>query len=306
MNESEVIIVDGIPTEVYDSLIEECVKYAIISLPFTVDRMKIPDEKQRALNIAKGKIAEELFNFFCNENNIQPDFDICSTEFWTVDNRDFILNGSEWDIKNNFIYTADDLLNGNYTNLPALVPNRFNGDQWSKRNQNLIAGSNGVEFLFTFLKNASLINNTRGREFLEINLSSDQQYFLRELYTRYKGNPQTSEPYTSTWFWNEINSRGNANYYSLNFRPYLIITGYANNSNWGSFRDTGPFDRSNNFQTYMQPRWYTKAQTGSCGFMNGSLWATTTNATLPISELNSFLSLFPQLRTQINYGRLKQ
>jgi hypothetical protein len=56
----------------------------------------------------------------------------------------------------------------------------------------------------------------------------------------------------------------------------------------------------------MQPRWYTKAQTGSCGFLNGALWATTTNATLPVSQLNSFLSLFPQLRTQMNYGRLKQ
>jgi len=306
MNENEVIIVDSIPNNEYDSVIEGCVKYAIISLPFTVDRMKIPNEKKRVLNIAKGKIAEELFKCFCNVNNIQPDFDTCTTEFWTVDNRDFILNGSEWDIKNNFLYSANDLLNGNYTNLPALVPDRFNGDQWSKRTHNLIAGSNGVAFLFTFLKNASLNNGNRGREFLEINLSAAQHQFLRDLYLKYGGNPQCIEPYTPKWFWNEMNNRGNANFYTLNFRPYLIITGYANNNNWDLFRDTGPFDRSNNFQNYMQPRWYQKASTGSCGFLNGALWATTTNATLPISQLNSFLSLFPQLRTQMNYGRIKQ
>jgi len=104
MSESEIIIVDGIPSNEYDQLINECVRYSIISLPFTVDRMSIPNEKQRALNIAKGKVAEALFKFFCNNNNLNPDFDTCTTPFWTVDKRDFILDSCEWDIKNNFIY----------------------------------------------------------------------------------------------------------------------------------------------------------------------------------------------------------
>ena len=306
MRESEVIIVDGIPTHLYDSLLDKCVRYALISLPFTVDRMAIPDEKQRALNIAKGKIAEELFKCYCDANGIHPDFDSCSTEFWTVDNRDFILNGSEWDIKNNFIYTQGDLLNANYTDLPALVPNRFNGDQWTKRAQNLLAGANGVEFLFTFLKNASLQNGTRGREFLEINLSDAQHRFLRELYSKYRGELQNIEPYTKDWFWNEMESRGATNFYRLNFRPHLVITGFANRMNWEQFRDTGPFDRNNNWQTYTQPRWYTKSAKGSCNFLNGTLWTTITNATLPISNLNSFLNLFPHLGHNMNYGRLNQ
>ncbi len=70
MLESDVIIVDGISDSEYNSLIEECVKYAIISLPFTVDRMSIPNEKQRALNIAKGKIAEALFETFCKKTTL--------------------------------------------------------------------------------------------------------------------------------------------------------------------------------------------------------------------------------------------
>ena len=306
MTESEVIIVDSIPNQLYDSILEKCVKYAIISLPFTVDRMAIPDEKQRALNIAKGKIAEELFKCFCGANNIQPDFDTCSTEFWTVDNRDFILNGSEWDIKNNFIYTPGELFDGKYINLPALVPNRFNGDQWTKRTQNLVTGTNGVEFLFTFLKNASLIDGKRGKEFLEINLSSEQHNFLRELYSRYKGELQRVEPYTDSWFWNEMNKRGGNNLYRLNFRPHLVITGYAKNNNWSQFLDTGPFDRKNNWQIYFNPRWYTKTTKGSCNFMNGTLWTTITNSTLPIEYLNSFLSLYPILSNNMTFGRLKK
>ena len=305
MIEGDVIIVDGIPDSEYDLLIEECVKYAIISLPFTVDRMSITNEKKRALNIAKGKIAEALFEIFCRKNNINIDFDICTTPFWTVDNRDFVLNGNEWDIKNNFIYCQSEYFNGNYTDLPGLVPNRYNGDQWSKRNENLIAGTNGVCFLFTYLKNADLINGQRGNEFLEIDISPNQQSFIRELYKKYGGKPQQFEPFTSQWFWESMAQKGNSNYFRLNFRPHLIITGYANETHWSMFEDTGPFDRSNNFQIYTKPRWYLKSQKGSCNFLNGTLWTTITNATTPISNLPSFSSLYPTLRTSIKAGRFR-
>ena len=201
MNESEIIIVDGIPNEEYDKLIETCVRYAIISLPFTVDRMRIPDERARALNIAKGKIAENLFEFFCNSNNIVANFKICSTPFWTVDNRDFTLNNDEWDIKNNFIYHNGDLLTQyNYTDLPALVPNRFNGDQWTKRLIKQFPASNDVDFLFTFLKGTDLTNGQRGEYFLEILISDEQVSFLRGLYTKYKGNPRTLNHTQKTGF----------------------------------------------------------------------------------------------------------
>ena len=38
MTEKDIIIVDGIDDLEYESLIENCVKYAIISLPFTLFR----------------------------------------------------------------------------------------------------------------------------------------------------------------------------------------------------------------------------------------------------------------------------
>lgn len=306
MVENEVIIVDGITESEYNSLIEECVRYAIISLPFTVDRMSIPNEKQRALNIAKGKIAEALFETFCRKNNITIDFDVCTTPFWTIDNRDFVLNNNEWDIKNNFIYYQNEHYNSNYIDLPALVPNRFAGDQWSKRNENLVTGTNGVFFLFTFLKNADLINGQRGTEFLEINISANQQNFIRELYSKYRGLPQPNEPYTKQWFWENMKSRGNDDFFTLHAKPHLIITGYANETKWNLFDNTGPYDRNNNFQTYINPRWYVKSQKGACNFLNGTLWTTITNSTTPISTLPSFVSLFPSLKTSIKVARFNE
>lgn len=305
MREEEVIIVDSIPCDTYRSLIEDCVKYAIISLPFTVDRMRLRDDKKRALNIAKGKIAENLFKFFCENNNIYPDFDACATPFWDVDNRDFILRGNEWDIKNNFYYESKYGIS-KYTDLPALVPNRFPGDQWSKRNENIQIGSNGVEFLFTFLKGADLLNNgNRGNEFLDITLNTAQLNYIHQLYTRYQGLPQSSKPFEEKDFWAKMENLGPTNYFILYDFPALIITGYANQSNWHEFRDTGPFDRNNTWRSYINPQWYSKTARGSINFLNGTLWTVITNATLPVNKLPSFLSLYPHLKNQIKYGHLK-
>jgi hypothetical protein len=305
MNENDIIIVDGIIDADYDALIESCVKYAIISLPFTVDRMAIPDEKKRALNIAKGKIAESLFQYFCNKNKIFPDFDTCSTPFWTVDNRDFLLNGIEWDIKNNFIYCPNNLYHGNYIDLPALIPNRYNGDQWTKRDERLISNSKGVNYLFTFLKNASLVNGQRTNEFLEIVLTPTQQDFIGNLYSQFNGVPQRISPFTEEWFWSEMSNLGSQKLFKLNFRPQLVITGYADSSLWHNFKDTGPFDRHNNWQIFRQPRWYTKTAKGSCNFLNGTLWTTITNSTLPVEYLKPLTDLYPNLKHGIECGRIK-
>ncbi len=305
MNENEVIIVDGISNADYDSLIMDCVKYAIISLPFTVDRIGLHDSEKRALNIAKGKIAEAIFRFFCDANNIHPDFNICATPFWTVDKRDFILNGNEWDIKNNFYYCNGDTYNGSYTTFPALIPNRGDGDQWSKRNENMHPGSNGVEFLFTFLKGANLNNDSRGQEFLEINIAPAQLRFISDLYNQYQGLPQEQEPFTNDYFWHRFSNLGGMNLFTLHSRPSLIITAYANHNHWELFQDTGPYDRENHLRNSLDPNWYTKYNSGSIGFLNRTIWTKITNKTCMVSCLPSFLSLYPHLRNNIVYGRIK-
>jgi hypothetical protein len=301
MSENEVIIVNGIPSHVYDSLVDEGVRYAVISLPFTVDRIELKNIKHRVLNIAKGKIAEGLFQYFCSQNNINPDFSTCSTPFWTIDKRDFLLGNDEWDIKNNFVYHAKDTLKS-YTQLPALVPNKKATDQWSKRNKMAFDHTAQVKFLFTYLKNADLSGNKRGKEFLEINLTMAQEILLQELYLNAQANESllTCEPYTEEWFWSQMKAKGIRQHYTLNFRPQLIITGYADNSTFPLFKDTGKFSALN-YQNYTQPLWYQRAYTtGSINFLKGTIWTTITNATCPVAELPSFYSLYPHLKNGMN------
>lgn len=304
MQENEVIIVDNINSRDFNAIIASCVKYAIISLPFTVDRMSIPHENRRALNIAKGKIAESLFRYFCERNAIEADFQTPSTPFWTVDNKDFLMGKDEWDIKTNFIYhkgAEPDSLK--YTDLPALIPNRRDGDQWSKRDELLHRGSGKSQFLFTFLKNAELNHGERGKEFLEILLTDEQISFLRKLYDKYHGQPQQKKPFSEEGFWKEMRKYGETNFYRLHFKPSLIITGYANPDHWELFKNVGPHD--NNFRDYLTPQWYAKSRTGSCNFMNGTLWTKITNATTPISNLPSFASLFPKLKQNMVCGKFR-
>jgi hypothetical protein len=53
-----------IENSIYDRLMAESVRYAIISLPYTINRMNLIDIQSRITNIAKGKISENIFPLF--------------------------------------------------------------------------------------------------------------------------------------------------------------------------------------------------------------------------------------------------
>jgi hypothetical protein len=314
MQENEVIIVDGISPDAYETIVSYAVNYAIISLPFTVNRMGISSETKRALNIAKGRIAEGLFRYFCMQNRIDVDFETCTTPYWTVDKRDFLFQGKEWDLKNNFFAIPKGESGCRYTDLPALVPNRFSpdqyypnrADQWHKRLNKKFPGSDGVAYLFTFLKEAELEGGERKNPFLEIRLSEDQTKLIRELYDKFGGRIQEREPYPEDRFREAINKRGDGPHFILHERPHLIITAYATEEHWQLFRNTGPADHDYNYKDYLGNGWYTKNTDGACSFLDQTLRTRITNATVPVSYLPSFLSLVSPITNGLILGRIME
>lgn len=263
MKAEEVIIVDEIPVSDYDQIVKDAVKYAIISIPFTYDRMNIPDLGQKILNIAKGKIAEGLFQYFCQANSITINSQICTTPFYQIDNRDFEFQGLEWDIKNNFLYhSGSELAGSEYIKLPALVPNRDGGDQWSKRDTKYLSHSTGTAYLFSFMKNLSVYSGSN--TFFKIIVSPGQENYVRKLYKQFNGKAQSTPPFAAVDFW--INY-GDVSV-TISDRPALIIGGYADQSHWALFKDC--------------PR-----QKWSSGIMVTSIL----NSCTLLSNLNSFASL---------------
>ncbi len=282
MRENEVIIVK-IADDIYKRIVRSAVDYAILSLPFTIDRMKIPNEEQRALNIAKGKIAEYLFQYYCVQNRIPADFKSCTTPFYQIDKKDFILNGREWDIKNNFIYYEGDKFPHPYTHLPALVPNRHKKDQWSQKET--------ANYLFTFIKGAELKAGKRIKEFLNLKMNQKQQDFLRELYDTFHGLPQKAQPFEKGWFQKEYKVLGTHPLFELNFRPNLIITGFANPHSYDLFENCGP-NEADNLVNDPIPNWYAKkGKRNSLKFLDGVIWTTIKNATVPVEKLEAFSAI---------------
>jgi hypothetical protein len=284
MKENEVIIVNNIPFDAYKKIAIEAVKYAIISIPFTIDRMGLRNRNRQIFNSAKGKLAEGLFKFFCKENDIEVNFDSCETLFYKIDKRDFLMGDSEWDQKNNSIYHEGDLLTVHqYIDLPALVPNRPNRkDQWQKREDFYFDKTKSVKYLFTFMKAAD--PKKKANSFFFINLSKKQQAFLDKLYEKYKGLPQQEKPFSVNDFWEEMsNWKDDQLSFRLYEKPNLVITAFADKNHWELFFDT---EQKN--------------------FLDGTLRTKIRNKTCYLKELPSFLSLFPFLREGMEFGLIKQ
>ena len=285
MKEEEIILVDGIPRESFRAIVEESLRYAIISLPFTVDRMELHSLKSRIFNIAKGKIAEAMFLTFARANNLPVHTSDCRTPFYRPDRRDFILHHLEWDIKNNFLFHSGKRLNGyRYTDLPALVPDKHPGDQWAKRFERKLDSSNGVAFLFTFLRWAP--RRRQGIGIFDFDLNPAQQELLARAWAKYKGQPWSEEPFREETFWHEwdrLNSGTAFCRLQVSDFPVLVIGAYAGANEFGRFRPIP----------------------GNQTFLNGVLHTRIRNRMALLKDLPSFASLFPHLKHNLRLGRFQ-
>lgn len=220
-------------------------RYALLSVPFTVNRMSLKSLERRIENILKGKLAEFMMEDFCKSQAVHADFKSCSTPFYQIDNRDFLLDGYEWDIKNNYLSLEDNHFDG-IDHLPALVPDRFDGDQWSKRNA-LEHDSNGVRFLFSFMIK-EMGKGRRRNHMLKIQLSSTHMDFLKRLSTEYKGLPRKEAPFEEDWFWKEwkeLSEPDQKPLMSVNFDSPLLVAGWAGNEHWDQFEKKDPMTFAN-------------------------------------------------------------
>jgi len=216
--------------KILSSCLKKACKYALLSIPFTIDRMGIRNLEQRIINIVKGKLAECLFKKFARFYNLDIDFETTSTPYYQTDKRDFIFKGYEWDIKNNYVY-CQNFSDEDILNFLALVPNKNEHDQWNKRNERFFPKNapNGVAFLFTFIK------RPKDREIIEISLGNNLKKLLEEYWRKYKGQPQLSKPseYEEDIkkYIHEFDIKSNLDCIEL------IITGYADKKHFSQFWD---------------------------------------------------------------------
>lgn len=238
METNELIVTDLDTGYSYEALLRNAVEYAMLSIPFTFDRMGIRDLNKKILNIAKGKFAENILAFFLTSKGIEVDRQTTSTPFYQSDNKDFVLNNFEWDIKNNYLSHDRDMLDPQeYLDLLALIPNRGEWDQWGKREKTFFPNSSGTAYVFTFMKKS---NRNERNDFFDIKYSFEQELFIRDLYERFQGKHQLNSPYEEGWFWQLFREKGGD--FGINFRskPQMIITGLAFKDDFSKFKHYKP------------------------------------------------------------------
>lgn len=245
MNSSEIIKYRIYDESIQKSIINQSIEYALLSIPFTFDRLGNRNLTKNITNIVKGKFAEHYFYQFCLDHQIQLDTSALTTPFYQADQKDFLLKNLEWDIKNNYLQHSGDLLaDSDYVKQHALIPNRGPWDQWSKRLKTNHNKSTGTAYLFTFMKKSDLKDKD---DLIRLKINLDQKNFLLDLYEHYQGKHQQVSPYTKEEFWDKFFSRGPNYDYEIKEFPFLIITGIATAADFPNFYPIKPSEMKSQY-----------------------------------------------------------
>ncbi|MBI1183916.1 hypothetical protein GC194_06570 [bacterium] len=233
----------GIARHEFETILEAAFRYAVISLPFTVNRMGLNNLPRRIQNIAKGKVAEAMVKQFMNEEAPDADFTSVQTPFYQTDRRDFLWQNLEWDIKNNYLkHNNMELTENELDKLPALVPARHQHDQWYKREDKHFEQSTAVAFLFTFMV-GKLQKAAIDSDIIEVNLQKEHEDLLLQLCEKYRGKNFENAPFDENRFWNkweEITLPYNPPLYRSGFIPNLYLTAVASTNEWQKFTEKTP------------------------------------------------------------------
>ncbi len=283
MEADEIIIYRPKETVQLESVLQESLDYALLSFAFTVNRMRLKNSAGRIRNIVKGKLAEGMLRLFANEHQLNLDWTAGETPFWKRDNFDFSWKECAWDLKNNFIHCTGLIEPENYLHLPALVPNRFPGDQFSHRFDQ-VEHHRGRAFLFTFISGGQ-----GSTSLIRLNIDYQISNFLEELAAIYAGYKEADPPFATEWFWAELVKRAPRPSVHLRNTPELVICGMANAENFSFFANTDDKD-SQGYALYRK-RWYNFRERGGLSFCDGLIQTRIKNATCPMIALPSFKSL---------------
>ena len=219
---SRSVVFDSFDADVVSQALDDALQYAVLSKPFTVNRMRLSIDRCLT-NIAKGKLVEYLFREACREKGIVLEVDRCTTPFWKRDQRDFVLHNREWDVKSLFLHQLPP--KAAFDECPALIPNRFPGDQWSTRATRYLPDLiEPPASVFVFL---STLN-------LSLELDRDQSTFLAGMCREFGEREALSEPFKSDWYldhfprFHELSTK-------IDSMPVMAITGVASQFEWGRF-----------------------------------------------------------------------
>lgn len=261
------------------------VERALISFPFWANQKKIKNVKYGIHSFLKNSISKNLFALFANEQNLNLNFKSREIPFSPDPTFDFSFENTAWYIQNNFVRNSKPLPAEEYVYLPALIPNRFKDDAWSKRIEKP-KGHVSTGYLFTFLNE----DPDKTKPFLDFHLDHRIIHFLDTLRIQYKEQDLEKSPYSENWFWNEFLKISDIPRIQIDKIPHLVIAGLAQENHFGYFADTD--EKANLCYRLYRGKWYENREGGGLSFCKGLIETQIKNATCPMAGLGSFKSVF--------------
>lgn len=220
-----ILISKRIPHHDYDRILRKSVHYAVLSYPFTQQRVEWRLIKNKIHRIAKGHFARSLFRYLAEQSDWPLQFR-GSHHFFQAKLYDFEALDLEWHIIHQFIHhPPHQLAAEKYAALPALIPNRYPGDLWDRRNLVYRETMKASAFIFTFMRENEVYR--RHHSFFDFSLMPDHILFLKELRNAYGNERIKDQPFEQQWFWDEMDQRGGPIGLTVYRRPPLVLSGMA-------------------------------------------------------------------------------
>ena len=285
MKAEDVIFYKPAQSEKLQEALQNEVGNALISFPFWANRKKIKNVKFGIHNFLKNRLSKNLFALFAEEQSLKLDFKAGDRLFSHSPLFDFSFGNTAWHIQNSFVQNPKPLPAEEYVYLPALIPNNFKNDSWSKRNDKP-EGLGDTGYLLTFLNE----DTDKTKSLFDLHIDHGIINFLNTLKLQYEDQNTRKSPYSETWFWNEFLKIGEIPKIRLNTIPTLVIGGVSQERHFGYFADTD--EKANLCYRLYRGKWYENMEEGGLSFCKGLIQTKIKNATCPMAALGSFASVF--------------
>ena len=258
---------------------------ALFSFPFWANPMEIRNIQSGIHTVIKNSLSKSLFALFAEDQNLYLDFKSGQESFPHSHRFDFSFENTCWHIENNFVQNQKPLSAEEYVYLPALIPNHYKNDTWSKRNE-IVDEYESTGYLFTFLNEDPDKNNP----VFDVHIDHRIISFLSDYRSKYEVYKLENPPYSESRFWDEFMKIAEKPQIKINKVPTLVIAGVAQENHFGYFADTD--EKANLCYRLYRGKWYENREKGGLSFCKGLIQTEITNATCPMAALASFNSVF--------------
>lgn len=284
MQPEEILVYAPKDFATFESSVKISVLRTLISLCFFDNVYNEDLAEEKIFQTIRNRICLKIFELFAKENQLEIAFQHSHFPYWKTGNFDFSFRNSAWDFMVNSIQ-GDNLAETEILKLPALVPNRSEVDNWSRR-LHVPEKHKSRRFLFAFIREDQW---KAFRHSVDEMLTRQRLSFLKKTAYENLGWNINQQSFNENEFWTNFEMDSRIPDFTFQAIPDLIICAVAGKKEFPFFADTDSI--SAHGYSLFTGKYYEYIEGGGLSFLNNRIQTKFRNATCPIRILPSFQSM---------------